>query len=76
MEMSGLTNMAMRKLILVVEEDVCSYLEFDDSFPLNVNSARDLTDDPKMIEIDLFVEVKRGWIYDGTRFYNPLDRII
>jgi len=67
--------MAMKKLILVVEEDVCAYLEFDDSFPINTNNVIDFTNDPIMMEVDLSVEVRRGWVYDGTKFYNPLDKV-
>jgi hypothetical protein len=64
--------MAKRKLILLIDQDVCGYISFFDDFPKNINLASDLTNSPVMIEVPVETDVIRGWKYSQELgFYDP-----
>jgi hypothetical protein len=63
--------MAKRKLIVLLDEDVCGYITFFDNFPKNATLAEDLTNNPTVIKVDVDVDVMRTWKYDGENFYDP-----
>lgn len=63
--------MANRKLIYILDEDVCGFITFRDEFPKNATLAEDLTNNPTVIKVDAAVDVMRTWKYDGKSFYDP-----
>jgi hypothetical protein len=64
-------KMAKRKLIYILDEDVCGFITFMDDFPQNVKLAENLTNNPTVIKVDNDVDVMRTWKYDGENFYDP-----
>ena len=68
---TGSSNGINKRLILVVEGDVATYLEFDPQHDNNLTTAEDLTNNPKVMEISSDLPVKRGWKYDGSTFFDP-----
>jgi len=64
--------MAKRKLILLLDKDVCGFIEFFDDFPKNVNLADNLTNNPVRMEVPVELDVMRGWKYTPELgFYDP-----
>jgi hypothetical protein len=63
--------MPNRKLIWVLDNDVCGGIIFSDDFAHNATLAEDLTNNPTIIKVDADVDVMRGWKYDGENFYDP-----
>ena len=68
---TGSSNGLSKRLILVVEGDVATYLEFDPQHENNLTTSEDLINDPKVMEISSDLPVKRGWKYDGSTFFDP-----
>lgn len=64
--------MAKRKLLLMIDQDVCGFITFMDNFEKNATLAEDLTNNPTVIKIAAEDDVPmRKWKYDGEKFYDP-----
>jgi len=61
--------MAHKKYALIVDNDVFGVLTFDDDPDINDNGPRlaaGLSSNPIVVEVDPFIPVQHGWIWDGT----------
>ena len=64
--------MSLRKLILVIDEDVCGFIKFYDEFPKNGTLADDFINNPTVMEVPVDVDIMRGWKYTPELgFYDP-----
>ena len=58
----------MRKVVLVVGQDVAGYVSWTVSNPKLSNFSEDICNYLKTVEVSDSVSVKIGWQYDGTTF--------
>jgi hypothetical protein len=64
--------MSLRKLILVIDEDVCGFIKFYDEFPKNDTLADNFINNPTIMEVPVDVDIMRGWKYTPELgFYDP-----
>jgi hypothetical protein len=62
--------MAVRKFILVVEEDVVTDMTMPNvaKFKKHIDA---LSNNPRFFEVPIDSEISEGWIWDGNDFHPP-----